>query len=487
LNAIGAGTVLGILLITAATLWQDRVATRAAAIQSSQNILRALENDISRSIRVYDLSLQGVIEAMQEPGFENLSISTRQRLLFDRSSTADYLGSMLVLDARGNIVYDSGADIPRTQNFADRDYFKVQEARPDVGLYVSRPYYSRLRGGDESIAISRRLSNADGSFAGVVMGAMRLAYFRDRFDTLSLGRGGSISLLRSDGVLLMRDPYVATDIGRDMRAAPNVQRILQEGSGVVVGYGSLDSINRIYIFGRVPRLPMVLSLGLSNATIMAPWDRKFWTIAPITLVLCGGIVALLYLFQRELLLRREAEAVLAARAETDGLTGLANRRSFDEALDVEWRAAARDGLPLALLFIDVDHFKALNDTQGHQAGDDFLKLLARTLKAQARRPRDLVARYGGEEFCILMPGQDTAGAHGMAETVRAAIQSLGVRNEANDIGVATVSVGVACLRPGAGQRSAALVEQADAALYRAKTSGRNQVAVAEGLQLATAT
>ncbi len=170
---------------------------------------------------------------------------------------------------------------------------------------------------------------------------------------------------------------------------------------------------------------------------------------------------------------------LARQANTDGLTGLANRRRFDEALDLEWRRGAREETPLSLLMIDVDRFKLYNDRHGHQGGDACLRAVAATMAQVARRPADLTARYGGEEFAILLPGVDAQGAAALAGRVAAAVRATGIAHEDNTpAGVVTVSIGVATAIPSLAMEApglAALVTGADAALYEAKRSGRNRV------------
>ncbi|MET3134181.1 diguanylate cyclase (GGDEF)-like protein [Oxalobacteraceae bacterium GrIS 1.11] len=177
-------------------------------------------------------------------------------------------------------------------------------------------------------------------------------------------------------------------------------------------------------------------------------------------------------------LKFQADA-LRALAFIDGLSGIANRRYFDESLDSEWRRCNRSGKPLALLMIDVDFFKRYNDRYGHQAGDDCLKRIVAALKAGASRPYDLVARYGGEEFACLLPETDAAGALAMAQKLELAIRALRIEHLDSDVDtVATISAGVAVLRPERDGNGASLVLRADAALYRAKAMGRGRACLA---------
>ncbi len=179
--------------------------------------------------------------------------------------------------------------------------------------------------------------------------------------------------------------------------------------------------------------------------------------------------------------RTEELQVLNTKLETlsltDALTGLANRRHFDDVLAQEWTRAQRIGAPLALAIMDVDWFKLYNDHYGHPAGDACLKQIAQTLAATVCRSGDLVARYGGEEFVFLAPMTDPAGAQAMALKVVQAVAALNLPHGYSPIGHVTVSVGVVSLLPSAENSAQALLQRADAALYEAKKQGRNSVGV----------
>ena len=173
-----------------------------------------------------------------------------------------------------------------------------------------------------------------------------------------------------------------------------------------------------------------------------------------------------------------ANLELRKLAALDGLTGIANRRRFDEAIDTEWQRARRRQAPLALLICDVDHFKHYNDSLGHPAGDLCLKKTAAVLTGQLKRPADLVARYGGEEFAILLPETGLDGALKLAEDCRRHLEQLAQPHPAAPCGTVTMSIGVAGALPGEGGSIEALIAAADGALYEAKRTGRNRVAAA---------
>jgi diguanylate cyclase (GGDEF)-like protein len=192
---------------------------------------------------------------------------------------------------------------------------------------------------------------------------------------------------------------------------------------------------------------------------------------------------------RDITKRKKAEdeiiqlnTVLAAQAKTDGLTGLANRRRFDEVLASEWARSIRLGTALSLLMIDVDRFKLYNDRYGHQQGDLCLKTISDVIKGAVRRPGDLAARYGGEEIVVVLPETGEAGAREVAESIRRAVEDAAIPHMDNvPWRLATASIGVATLHPSPSDTTpGTLVSDADEALYHAKASGRNRVSVSKG-------
>src|SRR5262249_42944071 len=180
---------------------------------------------------------------------------------------------------------------------------------------------------------------------------------------------------------------------------------------------------------------------------------------------------------RDMTDQKRAEMALRTLAAKDALTGLANRRSFDQAIEMEWARAERSGRPLALLFADVDHFKLFNDNHGHQRGDECLCDVAAVIGKTAIRPTDLATRYGGEEFAIIMPETDMAAACAVAERLRHAVVEMRIAlGERASEACVTLSVGVATYLPGQEVVGPEwLIGQADQALYAAKHLGRNRV------------
>jgi len=174
----------------------------------------------------------------------------------------------------------------------------------------------------------------------------------------------------------------------------------------------------------------------------------------------------------------EANRRLELLSTLDSLTEAANRRQFDHVLDAEWRRCARTGLSLALLMLDIDHFKPFNDGYGHVTGDVCLKSVAGVVRRLVQRAGELVARYGGEEFAVLLPGSDAPHARELAETIRLEVELLAIPHAHSKVApVVTISAGVAAMIPIYGNTPGELISAADRALYHAKQTGRNRVSL----------
>jgi diguanylate cyclase (GGDEF)-like protein len=168
--------------------------------------------------------------------------------------------------------------------------------------------------------------------------------------------------------------------------------------------------------------------------------------------------------------------LIAELAQQDALTGVKNRRAFDEHLAQLWPRAIGDGKKLATLLIDVDHFKDYNDCYGHQAGDETLRRVAQTVQTFVRRPQDIIARYGGEEFAALLYGVDAVDANEIADRMRRAVENLRVEHrKSRTASAVTISIGVAVIEPTRERDPRGALQLADEALYQAKTRGRNRV------------
>jgi diguanylate cyclase (GGDEF)-like protein len=449
------------------------------AVANAENLGLVVERDITRNFQLYDLSLQAVLENVLDPEVQRIPVHYRQLVLFDRSASAGkFLGALLYIDEHGNVRADSVNETPRPGNFADRPWFAVHRDHPRLGLYIGKPTISRLLPNREVINVSRRVNHPDGSFAGVVVGAIDLDYFRQLLSGLKLGQRGALALTMQDGTVVMRLPYRTDWIGRSLRGTPNFDRYLRSHERSFIGTGVIDGEHRLFVYRQFAEVPMLLSVVPSLTDVYADWWRMVSYVLGLTAVLIAVLLSTAWMLTQEFRHRLHVEKDLLLLSRLDGLTGLVNRRTLDESLQQEWLRSRRTGKPMALLFIDIDRFKSYNDLYGHQAGDEVLMAVARTISRCLKRPADIAARFGGEEFVLILPETGIPGAEHVAEQVHKTVRALRITHGASEHGIVTVSIGYACNNGGHVESAEALVQAADAALYRAKERGRNQTCAA---------
>jgi diguanylate cyclase (GGDEF)-like protein len=468
-------TVLGFSAICASVMLDMRRGDEELARQTLENLASGIDADISRNVELYDLSLRAVVSNMVMPEIKEVSAPIRHLILFDHAATARHFGAIQVFDAEGKLTIDASTLDPVADNRGGEEFFRVHRDRLDAGLFISRP---TLHHGAYAIVLSRRITGADGGFLGVVAGSIRFSYFHELFGRLRLGSNDTITVLRRDGTVIMRTPFDLDVIGRNLGHLPAVTRALSEPSGSYSGLGALDGVPRLFIWRDGTR-PLVVLVGKPWSSIFSLWRTEATRISAIMLALISFMLGVTLFLAREIGRRALAEDKLEELATTDALTGLKNRRKFDAEIDTEWRRGTRQKTPLALLMIDADHFKAYNDSFGHQAGDQMLVGIAICISDSVRRAGDCAARYGGEEFAVLLPGVASADAMRIAEAIR-----LKVREWSDGPTVTTVSIGVVSLTPSAATDWSILVKAADKALYAAKAGGRNQSVLASFPNLA---
>ena len=478
-------TVASLVGVAALLLWQMRTDAERRSQVNANSLVQVLGRDIGRNVELYDLSLQAVVENLGRPGVAQASPELRQMILFDRAASAPGFAFLLILNANGIIVSGSDHLVPKGLDRSETEYFRHFVAHSDDdGLHISPPAISRVSG-QRMIMLSRRLSNPDGSFAGVVVGGIKIDYLRSLFASVDAEHAGTVTLYGPEGIILMREPFDQHAIGTSVSATASYRRMIAMREGSFVGPAMLGDGERRFTFARLGMGPLTLSIAVAPSAIYTEWQRTALSLGMVLLSLCGVTVGLTWLLRRELSRREQAEtkllaanALLAAQVTTDALTGLGNRRRFDQALAQEWDRAVRGRQPLSLILVDADCFKGFNDTYGHPRGDDALRLIAGSIRAAANRASDMVCRVGGEEFAVILPDIDSAGAEIVAERIRAAVMGWGMPHTAGPQAVLTVSCGVASVPEVLAHKAAALVAEADAALYAAKNAGRNQVRAA---------
>ena len=483
-------TGLGLVMHAAhRQLWDD-------ASAYTDNVAKLLVGDLERNFALCDLSLQALLANLSNPALLSLPPTLRHQAMFNSSFDLPIFGSLLVTDKDGVISEHANTPLTRRVDVSDRDYFKVQRDQRDVGVFLDHPFVSRIN--NEWVVVASRRIDKGGRFDGVVAGGLRLDFLKGLFLKVHLPPGSTLVLRYEDGTVMMSNAPGATAWDPAF-----VKRIAASEDAHVVRRSS-DGIQRLVKERKVSGLPLYQSVSLPVAAIMKPFWHRF-LIATIALGFTTVVISTLGIsLMRELSRRNVAEAQLQRLATIDGLTGLRNRRCFDDTLEAEIRRGARGGRPLALLMIDVDYFKAYNDNYGHAAGDAALRAVADVLSGEPLRSSDVVARVGGEEFAVLAPDTDLAGAARLAERILCAVRERRVSHIGSRMAIVTVSIGLACVwdntvtgmvmtEPGgtdaagdpAGSGASAwaksLFDEADAALYRAKRGGRDRAEVSQAL------
>lgn len=473
LVVVATTIVVGFSAICVSVLLSMRRGDIDLAAQTSSNLAAAIHADIVRNVELYDLSLRNAIDGLRSPEIEKLTKPLRQLVLFDRTSTARHFGPIKVYDQAGDVTLDSTTLTPRPENISGQENFEIHSKQSSDALFISKPL--RTESGEYVIFVSHRISGNDGSFAGMVAGSIRLSYFSSMFRRLKMDSQDVLTLFRRDGTILTRNPPDASAMGRNL---PNTSRFrdpeIMEGSFRAVA--AIDGVDRQYVW-KGGTVPLVVVAGKSMDDILSRWRGKAFLIGAAMLGLAVLSMGFTLLLAAEMKRRTIAEGKLAALANTDALTGLSNRRSFDKIMLAEWSRARRERTPLSLLMIDADHFKGFNDTFGHQAGDIVLASIAACIADNARRPLDCGARYGGEEFAVLLPNVRSEDAMQIAESIR-----FGVSGLPSEFRSITVSIGVATLIPVDGIDHRDLIYAADVALYQAKSRGRNQTVAQQSRQ-----
>jgi len=469
LIASSVATVIGFSTICASVMLDMRRGEEELARQTLENLAAGIDADINRNIELYDLSLRAVASNLVMPEIKDVSKEIRHLILFDHAATARHFGAIQVFDANGKLTIDASSLDPAPDNRGDEEFFRAHRDRPDIGLFISRPMLHR---GAYAIVLSRRITGTDGSFLGVVAGSIRFSYFHDLFSQLKLGPGDTITVLNHDRTIIMRTPFDLDVVGTNLAERRDWRPAKLQKGGSYSGLGPVDGIPRLYV-RRGETKSLIVIVGKPLEGILSLWRTEAMRIGGIMIALILFVLGTTLFLAREIGRRAQAEDKLEELATTDALTGLRNRRKFDIEIDTEWRRAARQQTPVALLMIDADHFKSYNDAYGHQAGDQVLVGIAICISDSVRRAGDCSARFGGEEFAVLLPGLSAAEAVAVAEAIR-----LKVEHWSEGPTVTTVSIGVASMTPSAAMDRGDLVEAADKALYAAKANGRNQTVLA---------
>jgi len=473
-----------VVALSVREIWDSRAADIRNSQRQTTNLAQSLGQQVTDTFQTVDSVLLDLSERVETEGTAPAELRRLRAVINARVRELPVIHNLFIISANAARLVD--ANPPKDATSRDRMYFKYHRTHADRRTYIGPAVRSRTDG-TWVITASRRLNHPDGSFAGVAVAAIQVKYFDHLYQNVDVGTFGIIGLSLADGTLLVRKPFLRASIGKSLAKAPFFSKArLQMSSGTYESRSVIDGISRFFAYRRVDRYPLRIVVGMSQDEVLTEWRWEMWiNLAEVAATL--AIVLLLGTYLVRQIRRREAvEGELARLALVDGLTGLGNRRRFDEVLDREWRRAVRARTSFAFLMIDVDEFKPYNDHYGHRAGDRALKAIAACIATAVARSDDLSARYGGEEFAVLLPATDAVGAYQVAETIRGGVAGLRIVHAASPLGFVTVSVGAAAERPVRGSHPGAVVDAADSALYDAKRAGRNRSAIVRELETTAA-
>ena len=477
------------------------------------------------------IAARSVLQAVSH-AVDRIVLASRDcnHFLTDTASDVPWMRAITIADPSGRVVCSSNPQAIGL-NIADRPFFQKAVA---TGDFVVSGFFFPRTGSQPAIAGALAKRDAYGALQAVIVTLVDLRWIGDLANVVQQRPGALVLLVDSDGTVLAGHPNRDAWVGRELNTYALMRDVWSRSAGTLTATG-LDATQRIWGFLPVGSTGAHLLVGLEERRILGQVERDM-SLAYLQLALTAALVLIgAWMFGEYAILRpihrlaRFAERIgrgnlavktsarpwaseflpltraldsmaarLAARehslraesehfrelATLDGLTGLPNRRRFDTHLATEWALAEAQATPLALLMIDVDHFKAYNDRYGHLQGDSCLRAIGGILTGMADQA-GFAARFGGEEFAFLIAGADAHAAHRIAESVRRAVESLGIAHGGAPLGRVTISIGFTALTPSCDTRPSALVQAADAALYASKRR-RNCVTAYGQMMLAEA-
>jgi diguanylate cyclase (GGDEF)-like protein len=460
------GTTLNLIKI-------ERTAAEKTASVSSHELTLTYESQIVRALREIDLTLKVVKYAYEVLGEKNVLPMLKARNLLPPTLVFD----VSITDSKGDIVASTSSS--GMSNVAERDFFQSQRQTDTFSVGRQQPDSETV---EWNLTFSRRLNTADGKFSGIVMVSVDAAYFVSGYEGANLGEHGMLGIINNNDVFLVRrsgEVVTANDRSHYKLSVQHVtNNLVSETKPQINAWDGVQRYTSVY---QVYGFPLDVVVGLSVDDQLAAVQRNkqvyLWRAAVGSLVAIL-IIALMGRMSHQLALNRKrtvAEHIAnTARAEYlayhDGLTTLPNRSLFSKLLGQSIKQAHRYNRKLAVLFFDLDHFKDINDTLGHEAGDLLLQEVATRLKT-CLRDSDTIARMGGDEFVALLPELDE---EKYAVTVAKKILSTVAMPfilQGQECFI-TASIGIS-IYPQDGQDEQTLERNADTAMYQVKEAGRN--------------
>nr|WP_249428813.1 sensor domain-containing diguanylate cyclase [Enterobacter bugandensis] len=472
-------TVIIVSLIVSLSLAVQIATSRQQSIQqintSVANLSHTLNVYTEGIIRQSEMLITTVSDTIEIYGMTPQQAINIQRMISNQDNLLTQINNVVVYDAHGDIFTALHKNFAGPHNGADRAFFVYHKENKSQQIYIGEPVISRTNG-KWVITLSRRLETHTGAFNGVVVVTLGIENFLTLYGQINIGHAGVIGLTTQAGVLLIRYPFKNNYIGTIFSDSPLFRKYLKvQNTGIASSVSRFDKIERIYAYEKNRRYGLVTTVAVSIDEALSPWRKQAIQLAALILVFTATLIVASCFLYSDLSRKARDNKALKIIASEDALTGLYNRRIFDEKILLEIAACAAKDAPVSLLLVDVDYFKKYNDNYGHPEGDRCLALLGNCLRESLTRDNQIVARYGGEEFALILPETDIQEALRLAQTIIRYVFSQQIEHAFSPFGRVTVSVGVSSARAvniaGSQQN---IINAADQALYQAKRGGRNR-------------
>jgi diguanylate cyclase (GGDEF)-like protein len=477
-------TIRSIVIVTAiliVAMWAavsfSVVGSRQAALDDSglegRNLMVAFREDVAFIMRGVEGEMDLIADRMRRErnGFDLYAWNRTQVLV------SPGLAQATIIDLDGKLRQTTIDPHPRPIDLSQRSHFQIHLDGKFHGLYVGQPAITQLSG-QPFLPISRRVDAEDGTFLGVLAFLITPSGLTALHKMIDLGPQGVLTLSGLDSVVRLRfsadSPDGTKGIGKSVAGGPLPLAIAEDAEGRYVRTSVIDGVSRVYAYGRVGSYPLVVTVGLEMDRELAAWRSYATTIVGMalgaTLLLIGLAAFLIRRIFRDASTARATTLAITRTAEHDFLTGLPNRMLLNDRIGQAIAVAQRHRNKVAVMFMDLDNFKHINDSLGHQAGDKLLQSVAQRLVACVRG-EDTVSRQGGDEFVALL--SEVHQPEDAAVIARKMLQAVAETHciDRHDLRV-TASIGVS-IYPDDGLDAETIVKNADTAMYQAKENGRH--------------
>jgi diguanylate cyclase (GGDEF)-like protein len=473
----GARNIILVSVLATAVIWLgawhlaglDARRAEDGAFRDTANLARAFEEHIIRLIKACD---QILLFARSSFGRDPTGFSLKQ-WAHDQNFANDVTLQIAIADKTGILTASNLPLSPKPTSIRDREHFRVHADTARDELYISKPVMGRISG-KWSIHLSRRISADDGSFLGIITIAIDPYYLGRFYESVDLNRNGMVLLAGLDGIVRARVSGASQTVGQSIRNGMLFKRLSFTPIGSYVTDGKLDGHRRLTSYRSVRGLPLVVAVGLAETDVFASigYTRRLYFLAAAMMSIL--VLAFMAMLVRRQIAMQRARDKLWETANVDALTKLANRNRLNDTVNAIVANPSAKNERFALLLFDLDNFKFINDTLGHEAGDIVLRTAAKRIK-RTSRDAYFVARLGGDEFAVVLRNPSSQGE--IEDTAQRILQALQQRVNYRGHGVQlSTSIGIACF-PDHSSTWNDVFRAADLALYRAKRDGRNRFAV----------